>query len=247
MKTSKPCLLQVTEYGHVCVCDVDYCDTLDVPEPSESNEYVLVTSSESGERFSYFKGMFSKGNLSDLNCSQSNATTNATKAFIQIDQSKTYQIIIGFGGAFTGAVSYILDQLPQELRECIYKSYYSFESGMGYNLMRIPIGSSDFDLAPWAYNEYGNDATLSYFIELDRRDKQRNAQIKNLSNVSGNHEIKILAALWNPPHWMKTNNDTDESTNHLKPECYQILADYHLKWIDFMQNDGVPVWAISTG
>lgn len=58
---------------------------------------------------------------------------------VNVDLSKKYQKIIGFGGAFTGSVSYNLDQLSQELQDHLYKSYYS-QSGIGYNFMRIPIG-----------------------------------------------------------------------------------------------------------
>lgn len=40
--------------------------------------------------------------------------------------------------------------------------------------MRIPIGGSDFDLAPWAYNELPtHDANLSNFRKLDDRDLKR--------------------------------------------------------------------------
>lgn len=53
-------------------------------------------------------------------------------------------------------------------------SYYAPAKGIGYNMMRIPIGGCDFDLAPWAYNEQPiNDAKLSNFVELDQRDVNR--------------------------------------------------------------------------
>lgn len=41
-------------------------------------------------------------------------------------------------------------------------------------MIRIPIGGSDFDLAPWAYNELPRqDANLSNFVKLDERDTKR--------------------------------------------------------------------------
>lgn len=41
-------------------------------------------------------------------------------------------------------------------------------------MMRIPIGGSDFDLAPWAYNEQPtHDLNLSNFAQLDDRDLKR--------------------------------------------------------------------------
>lgn len=35
--------------------------------------------------------------------------------------------------------------------------------------------------------------------------------------------------------------------NRLKPEYYETWAQYHLRWLDLMQNAGIPIWAISTG
>lgn len=41
-------------------------------------------------------------------------------------------------------------------------------------MMRIPIGGSDFDLTPWAYNEIpAHDKNLSNFQKLDDRDLKR--------------------------------------------------------------------------
>lgn len=52
-------------------------------------------------------------------------------------------------------------------------SYYG-EQGINYNMMRIPIGGCDFDLAPWAYNELpSNDVNLTNFSQLDQRDLDR--------------------------------------------------------------------------
>lgn len=44
--------------------------------------------------------------------------------------------------------------------------------------MRIPIGGSDFDLAPWAYMETAvEDQNLSNFTKLDDRDLDRVGKI----------------------------------------------------------------------
>lgn len=56
----------------------------------------------------------------------------------------------------------------------IHSSYYAPNKGIGYNMMRIPIGGCDFDLEPWAYNEQPiNDVKLSNFVKLDERDVHR--------------------------------------------------------------------------
>ncbi|XP_055318420.1 lysosomal acid glucosylceramidase-like [Sitodiplosis mosellana] len=235
LSTRKPCRKLQAEYGYVCVCDDNYCDTLDVPEPN-AKEYILVTSSESGDRFSYKKGKLIK-------------PKNVSKVYLEIDPSDEYQEIKGFGGGYTGAVTYLVDKISANLRNCLYNSYFSQSSGMAYTRLRISIGGTDFDISPWAYNEYPqNDTKLSNFTKLDERDLMRNRQLKELAQISGNKKVKYLAAAWSPPIWMKANKKWyGLANNQIFPEYYQTWANYHVRWLELMQNDGMNIGAISTG
>lgn len=107
----------------------------------------------------------------------------------------------------------------------------------------------DFDLEPWTYNQIPeNDVNLSNFTELHAKDVLRTNLIKQLMNVSQNFDIKIVGVTWSPPKWMKQRGGwPGKNDSRLKPEYYQTWADYHLKWLDVMQNAGIPIWAISTG
>lgn len=167
---------------------------------------------------------------------------------VSINRTATFQKIIGFGGAFTGAVSYNLKQLAgDELRSHVYQSYYSQEVGNGYNLMRIPIGGCDFDLDPWAYNEYPeHDPELTSFTKLDQRDLDKLEQIRELKKVAGNDDIKLLGAAWSPPRWMKTNGDWT-GFSALRDEYYQTWADYHVRYLELMSDQNFSFWAVSTG
>lgn len=111
----------------------------------------------------------------------------------------------------------------------------------------MSIGGCDFDLSPWAYNEQPeNDPLLSNFTKLDDRDLQKVEQIHRLKEVSNLENLKIKGAAWSPPKWMKSNLAWT-GFSHLKKEYYQTWADYHLKWLELMEENGLPVWAISTG
>lgn len=91
------------------------------------------------------------------------------------------------------------------------------------------MGGSDFDLKPWAYNEYPlNDKYLTNFTELDQRDLLKIKQIKQIQLEAELDAIKIMAAAWSPPPWMKTNNDWSGFSS-LKPEYYETWAQYHLR------------------
>ncbi|XP_050327113.1 lysosomal acid glucosylceramidase-like isoform X1 [Bactrocera neohumeralis] len=256
-QTSTPCALREYPAGLVCVCNATYCDYLENPSPENENEFVIVSSSKGGLRFDTTSGTINASDfiqVVDYNESLENATQGKIvfekaaprTVTIQVDREKHFQNITGFGGSFTGAVSYILDNLSQDVQDHIYKSFYS-PHGIGFNLMRTSIGGSDFELAPWAYNELPeNDTTLSNFTQLDSRDEKRIEQIKRLKLVTNVENLRIKAAAWSPPPWMKSNNKWT-GTSRLKEEYYQTWADYHLRWIELWEKAGLPIWAISTG
>lgn len=236
------CVSRRMEYGTVCVCNDTYCDTLNTPMPIEKNQFIMITSSEGGDRFSYSTGQFSK------------LSKNVTsKSYLYINRYKLYQRIHGFGTSMTTSVSYILQKLPSTLRDCVYRSYFSNVDGMGLNMIRMPIGGSDCDFGPWAYNEYPeNDIQLRNFTRLEQRELDRNDRLKEIMTLSKNNSIQLLAAAWGPPRWMKQLNHWNGSPNgkrdnQLKSEYYQTWAEYHLKWLELMAKDSIRIAAVSSG
>lgn len=240
-QTEAPCRLKKFDAGYVCVCSDDYCDTLNIPQSNNENEWMLVTSTESGQRFNFSFGEF--------RTQYDSKQTNSSETFMEINQSIMHQKIVGFGGSFTGAVSFILSKLSTKLRECIYTSYFGNDDGVGYSMLRLPIGGCDFDLEPWTYNEFPvNDFQLSNFSELHPKDGLRTELIRECMNVSKNFDIKIVGVTWSPPKWMKMKEEwSGKNCNQLKLEHYQTWADYHLKWLDLMHSAGISIFAISTG
>lgn len=240
-KTSQPCVPKNVEFGIVCVCNATYCDSLDSKLPTEEGASMLVTSSEAGERFSYSTGIFTKEEMLDQFTFQLN-----------INRSIKYQKIRGFGTSVSGSVTYILNELPANLRHHIYRSYFSSDVGIGYNMIRLPIGGCDFDSEPWAYNETpANDSRLSNFTTLDPRESNRNIILKEINGISS-RGVEFLAAAWSPPPWMKERNEWNGSPdelkdNQLREEFYQCWADYHLKWLDLMAKDSIRIDGLSTG
>lgn len=230
------------EYGTVCVCNNTYCDTINTPMPTNRNQLIKITSSKDGDRFSYSTGQFSKV-----------SNNNKPASHLYVDRTKIYQKIRGFGTSITSSVSYILQKLPPPLRDCVYRSYFSNVDGMGLNMIRLPIGGSDCDFGPWAYNEYPeNDLHLSNFTRLEQRELNRNDRLKEIMAISKNGSIELLAATWGPPRWMKQKHHWNGSPNmkkdnQLKSEYYQTWAEYHLKWLDLMAKESIRIDAVSSG
>ncbi|EDW67997.1 lysosomal acid glucosylceramidase [Drosophila virilis] len=272
-----PCKLKDAQYGKVCVCTADYCDYLENPTLSQDDEFALISSSKQGLRFELNKGSFgaqekytindyeepaaemtaSNGTILSRMVDQALAsifsqpvtpTSSITRSVtLKVDRSKRYQRMEGFGGSFTGAVSYLLENYKeQDIQDHLYKSFYAAK-GLGFNLMRVAMGGCDFDLEAWSYNEQPeNETILTGMEKLDDRDVIRVEQIKRLKAVSGVENLRIKGAAWSAPPWMKTNNRWT-GFGRLKREYYQTWADYHLKWVELMENNGLPIWAISTG
>lgn len=243
------CNLREYPDGYVCVCNETHCDDLKIDEPVNFGDYILVTSSKAGERFDVTKGSFIQPSVLRIKreTDKDDDESPINSITLSINRDKKYQSIVGFGGAFTGTVSHLLDLMPTKLRETLYRDYYSLSDGIGYTIMRIPIAGCDFDSEPWAYNESPiNDKHLSNFTQLDSRDIRKIEQINELKNISQNSDIKVIGAAWSPPRWMKTNNDWSGRA-FLKKEFYQTWADYHLQYLRLMAENGLKYWAISTG
>lgn len=200
IKTEMPCRLRKMKAGYVCACTDWYCDSLKLPQLNDLNEWMLVTSTESGQRFDFLVGQFhlpherQNGSNSPPPPSPPPPTTSITA---EINQNIVYQEMLGFGGSFTGAVTHILNALPVNLRKCIYKSYYTMDHGLGYTLLRMPIGGCDFDTEPWTYNQYPeNDIALSNFTKLHPNDMLRTEIIKECMKFTENNQIKIIGVSW---------------------------------------------------
>ncbi|HKJ05868.1 MAG TPA: hypothetical protein VJ970_00225, partial [Flavobacteriaceae bacterium] len=80
-----------------------------------------------------------------LPVSEKDATTQIT-----ILPEQTYQTITGFGGSFTEASAYLLNNLSKTKRKEVIEAYFG-DSGAKYSLTRTHINSSDFSLSNYSY------------------------------------------------------------------------------------------------
>ena len=161
---------------------------------------------------------------------------------IMLDDDKTFQVIEGFGGAFTDASAVTFGKLPEEKQEEFLKACFDPVEGNGYTLCRTTIHSCDYSDEMYTYDNVEGDKDLKHFsIEHDQ--KYRIPLIKRaLETAKGN--IKIFASPWSPPAWMKTNNDMLHG-GKLKPEYNQTWANYFIKYIKAYQEAGIPIWGLT--
>jgi len=158
-----------------------------------------------------------------------------------VDPSKTFQTIIGIGGAITDAAAETFSKLPECKQQELLRAYYDAEQGIGYTMARTSIHSCDFSSQSYTY-VVENDVSLdSFSIEHDI--KYRISLIKKAMQMAGG-QLTLLASPWSPPAWMKTNASMLKG-GQLLPEYQQSWANYFVKLIHAYEKEGVPIWGLT--
>jgi glucosylceramidase len=163
----------------------------------------------------------------------------ASGEVILIDPANTCQVMDGVGAALTWSSAYVLkNNLKPTARKRLLKELFTPE-GIGINYLRLTIGSSDFSNGNHSYSEYPDSSLSNFSLAMDMGEVI--PVLKEILQV--NPGIKIMASPWSPPGWMKTGGDMVGGS--LKPECYDIFADYLIKYVRTMADLGITVDAIT--
>ncbi|HMN88502.1 MAG TPA: glycoside hydrolase family 30 protein [Saprospiraceae bacterium] len=162
------------------------------------------------------------------------------EAKITILPQEQFQTITGFGGAFTEASAYLLNQVSQENRQKILEAYFG-ASGAKYSLTRTTINSCDFSLTNYSYAPVAGDRELKHFsIQEDLDDII--PMIKDAMAIS-EEGFKIIASPWTAPPWMKDNNDW--RGGKLLPEYYDTWALFFSKYLEAYRAEGINIWGLT--
>ena len=163
-----------------------------------------------------------------------------TEIAIFVNPKKTFQKFLGIGGAITDASSEVFSKISEKNQKKLLTAYYS-EDGIGYNIIRTSIHSSDFGLGSHTYIEEGDSDLKSFSIEKDL--KKRIPMIKKAQAMIG-EDFVFYASPWSPPAFMKTNKNMLRG-GKLLPEFRQAWANYYVKFIESYENEGIPVWGLT--
>ena len=163
---------------------------------------------------------------------------------IEIDDSRTFQPIEGFGFALTGGSAYLLAGLATADRADLLQELFGLtDSSVGLSCLRLSIGASDLGLRDFTYwdLEPGTvDPDLARF-NLAVCDPEVVPVMQQILRI--NPAVKIIASPWSAPPWMKTNGSF--VGGELKPECYSAYARYFVKYVEAMRGQGIHVSAVT--
>lgn len=161
---------------------------------------------------------------------------------IDVDASTTYQTIEGFGCAMTETSAINLSKMPADMREQVMTDLFSADEGIGLNILRQPIGISDFSLDPERAYVEKNDASLeSFSIAYD--EEVIIPYIKQAMQIADcGDDFMVFAASWTAPLWMKTIEEFhSKNGSTLKREYYETFANYLVKALEAYNEAGVPI------
>lgn len=164
-----------------------------------------------------------------------------TDISVFIDPARTFQSLVGIGGALTDAAAETFYKLPKDKQAEFMRAYYDPNAGIGYSLGRTNIQSCDFSSDTYSYIQPGDAALKTFSIAHDL--KYRVPFIKEAIKAAGG-KLTMFASPWSPPAFMKTNNDVLKG-GKLKPEFMQSWANFYIKFIKTYQQQGIPIWAVS--
>ncbi|GAA0554653.1 glycoside hydrolase family 30 protein [Chitinophaga japonensis] len=163
---------------------------------------------------------------------------------ITVDTAQTYQEIDGFGYALTGGSATLINSLPPAEQDALLKELFlAGDNGIGVSYLRVTIGASDLSDTTFTYDEMPagqTDESLAHF-SLEREQKDLLPVLKKIVALSPS--IKILGSPWTAPTWMKTNRAFKGGS--LEPAYYSAYAQYFVKYIQAMQQDGITIDAIT--
>jgi glucosylceramidase len=166
------------------------------------------------------------------------AAASSNEAIV-LDPSRTYQEMLGFGGALTDAAAYMINQLDAPSREKFLRELYD-PSELGLEVTRICVGSSDYAATMYSYDEGDADPDMKRF-SIDHDKAYILPQLRTARKY--NPSLYLFASPWSPPGWMKANGTMLGGS--LKPRNFPAYAKYFVKFLQSYQAEGVPVDAIS--
>jgi glucosylceramidase len=172
---------------------------------------------------------------------------------VQIDTSRTFQEILGFGGAFTEAAAIQFKKLPKNKQKEVLDLYFNKDSGSGYTVGRIPMGSCDFSVSSYSYAEVANDTLMTHFDRSVSHDQEAIIPFI-LRALEVNQDLKLFLSPWSPPAWMKNADPANNYKpsmlgsafpNGLKEEARDAYALYFSKFITAYKKHGIPFWGLT--
>jgi glucosylceramidase len=188
------------------------------------------------------------GDQSVLLQKQTSALSFDTKAnsypTIDVDSTQTFQTIDGFGFTLTGGSASVINQMSAAPKNVLLKELFGNDSSsISISYLRLSIGASDLNASVFSYDDMptGQTDTGLIHFSLGQDSTELIPLLKQILAI--NPAIKIIAAPWSAPVWMKDSGSTVGGS--LLPAYYDAYAKYFVKYILAMKAQGITIDAVT--
>ncbi|KAM3824820.1 LOW QUALITY PROTEIN: lysosomal acid glucosylceramidase-like [Vipera latastei] len=236
-RASQPCSPKfLSSKAMVCVCNATYCDTVEPVCLPDVGSFVKYTTSRDGQRLER-----SQGQIDD----SPDASAGILYAY---NPSVQYQYIKGFGGSLTDSAAINILNLSYAAQNHLLRSYFS-EEGLEYNLIRFPMGCSDFSTRPYSYADRCVDDFELKCFELAPEDTELRIPLLHRIMAHAERPLSLVCSPWTSPGWLRVNNQVlGKSRIKGKPgdRYHKTLANYFIRFLDVYAENNITFWALSS-
>jgi len=171
----------------------------------------------------------------------------STATTIMVKPKHTYQQMLGIGTSLEETTIHNLSKMDKQQQAAIIQQLTDRESGIGFNLFRLTIGTSDFTAQPfYTYNDLEEGETD---FEMKRFSIQKDIDLNIIPTVQqllqAAPDTVFFASPWSPPAWMKTNGSLKRGSLKEGAEYTEALARYYRMAIQAYEQHGIPIYAMT--
>ena len=164
---------------------------------------------------------------------------------LRVYPDRAHQSILGIGSSLEEASVSHFWRMSTQTRARVLRGLVDPEVGLGWNLFRICLGSSDFTGQPYySYDDMPPgeaDVELAHFSQQKDLDYYIVDVLREVRRI--NPEVLLFASPWSPPGWMK---DTGSMCGgRLLPEYFEVAARYYARAIQGYHELGIPIHAMT--
>ncbi|MFA9390460.1 MAG: glycoside hydrolase family 30 beta sandwich domain-containing protein [Prolixibacteraceae bacterium] len=171
-------------------------------------------------------------------------STNDSVLKITIDADEKFQTIDGFGYTLTGGSARLMQSMHKTEKEKLLNELFATdENNIGISYLRISVGASDLSDSVFTYNDLPvgeKDLDLNKF-SIDVEKIYLIPLLKAIKIISP--EVQLMGSPWSAPAWMKDNESLKGGS--LKPEFYEVYANYLVKYLKMMKAEGLKIDALT--
>ena len=204
-----------------------------VPDPAPARPAGWITTADGSRR------------VAALSAAELEPSAARSAVRVPVDAGVSHQQMDGFGAALTESAAHLIMRLDPEARTALLRAFFDHEDGAGMDLVRLPLGASDFALSHYTYDDMPpgrTDPTLAHF-SLDHEEAEVLPVLREAVRI--NPDLRVMATPWSAPAWMKTSGSLIGGT--LAADRVDDYARYLVRTVQELRGRGVPVRFLTLG